>query len=732
MAVRQLRTNTAPPGSVVGAGASPHKKAGEMRASAVALLEGPRGGGGAIPARAIDGLRPPNARLSSRPDMGRFTRLLKRTMCDVAETIPAEHFIDYATLKERVAAVCDSAAIARHVTAVYDELDRVGAIAVSVHTSIALALAAIASRQRKFRANSASQMKSARVDSMAKEVLDLEDFIQVNRDGFLKIMQLIEKQTQQIGCASESGGAYSVFAASLARHPMCKLDLDEFVAGIGACYETVRASAFDEAAGLCDAAGEVMNDPPAEFCRKTTKYWVRPEDLLRVKFAIAKHVPIHSQPDREACHSSASTSAMPSDTLVSSVYFDDGKAELYHSRRNCEEASKLLRVRWYQHSHPPADATVYVEQKEHHESWVAESSSKRRFPIRFGQVQSFVNGHAEASSGAALAVQVQEMIVEKKLRPVVRTVYRRTAFQRSQGAAIRISLDNDLYLCAEHTTKQPTDSAAQGGWCEHRDCSFADSNTSTVRRFPFAVMEVKLRHSNDDGNDIQPPDWVVELAAEAKLIKAVPKFSKFLTACALFSDETVISRRKWPYWLNEESLLGSLAVGARNQPESIISGASVANAKGRSMRAPAEKGEVNERGEIDVDAICVQERRTVGTAGPVRQARSTAAKRTDDFRPCCLSTGLPVMTVTRVKVEPKTFFANERTFIQWLTAGMLLGTLSLAFFDMQHDTTGILFTIIAAFVMVYALVAFQWRSCRIRERYDAYRYREDRSTLINP
>jgi uncharacterized membrane protein YidH (DUF202 family) len=32
--------------------------------------------------------------------------------------------------------------------------------------------------------------------------------------------------------------------------------------------------------------------------------------------------------------------------------------------------------------------------------------------------------------------------------------------------------------------------------------------------------------------------------------------------------------------------------------------------------------------------------------------------------------------LTPVKVEPKTFFANERTFIQWLSAALLLFTVS--------------------------------------------------------
>ena len=70
-----------------------------------------------------------------------------------------------------------------------------------------------------------------------------------------------------------------------------------------------------------------------------------------------------------------------------------------------------------------------------------------------------------------------------------------------------------------------------------------------------------------------------------------------------------------------------------------------------------------------------------------------------------------------VKVEPKTFFANERTFIQWMTAGMLLAAIAATLLDGQEDNTpGVVFIAISIAVMLYALVAFQWRSARIRQR----------------
>ncbi|KAJ2012574.1 hypothetical protein IWW57_006277, partial [Coemansia sp. S610] len=72
-----------------------------------------------------------------------------------------------------------------------------------------------------------------------------------------------------------------------------------------------------------------------------------------------------------------------------------------------------------------------------------------------------------------------------------------------------------------------------------------------------------------------------------------------------------------------------------------------------------------------------------------------------------------------VRVEPKVFFANERTFLSWLNFAIVLGSLALGllnFGDRTGKIAGAAFTLIAMFVMVYALVLFQWRAERIRQR----------------
>ncbi|KAG0175807.1 vacuolar transporter chaperone [Apophysomyces sp. BC1021] len=72
-----------------------------------------------------------------------------------------------------------------------------------------------------------------------------------------------------------------------------------------------------------------------------------------------------------------------------------------------------------------------------------------------------------------------------------------------------------------------------------------------------------------------------------------------------------------------------------------------------------------------------------------------------------------------VRVEPKVFFANERTFLSWLNFTVVLGGLAMGllnFGDRIGRMSALLFTVIAMGVMLYALYTFHWRATKIRNR----------------
>merc|ERR1712014_330954 len=71
------------------------------------------------------------------------------------------------------------------------------------------------------------------------------------------------------------------------------------------------------------------------------------------------------------------------------------------------------------------------------------------------------------------------------------------------------------------------------------------------------------------------------------------------------------------------------------------------------------------------------------------------------------------------RVEPKVFFANERTFLSWLNFTVILGGLAvglLNFGDRVGQISAGLFTLVALAAMLCALVTFHWRAKSIRMR----------------
>lgn len=71
------------------------------------------------------------------------------------------------------------------------------------------------------------------------------------------------------------------------------------------------------------------------------------------------------------------------------------------------------------------------------------------------------------------------------------------------------------------------------------------------------------------------------------------------------------------------------------------------------------------------------------------------------------------------RVEPKVFFANERTFLSWLNFTVLLGALAIGmlnFGDRPAFISAFLFTGVAMLTMIYALVTYHWRAKSIRIR----------------
>eukprot|EP01084_Bolivina_argentea_P274358 467620_1 len=74
-----------------------------------------------------------------------------------------------------------------------------------------------------------------------------------------------------------------------------------------------------------------------------------------------------------------------------------------------------------------------------------------------------------------------------------------------------------------------------------------------------------------------------------------------------------------------------------------------------------------------------------------------------------------------VKVEPKVFFSNERTFIAWMHMGVTLSTISVAILSFSTDNKwsqlyGLVMLPVAIAFVVYAMIQYMKRAGMIRRR----------------
>lgn len=78
-----------------------------------------------------------------------------------------------------------------------------------------------------------------------------------------------------------------------------------------------------------------------------------------------------------------------------------------------------------------------------------------------------------------------------------------------------------------------------------------------------------------------------------------------------------------------------------------------------------------------------------------------------------------------VRVEPKVYFAAERTFLSWLEFSILLGSIAATLLNFGQDNSTLIaswaFTVLAACTLLYSLLLYIWRVDKIRKRRDVKR-----------
>jgi SPX domain protein involved in polyphosphate accumulation len=337
------------------------------------------------------------------------------------------------------------------------------------------------------------------IDRITMELSNLSSFSRSNYTAFVKILKKHDKHTEFM--------LKPMFMMRLNPRMQQNELLDSLIYRLSKLYDKIRRGTQDELEK--NAQGDTQ-----AFVRKTTKYWVHPDNVMEVKCAILRYLPVLVFP----------TAERQIDPAINSVYLDNDKFEMYKGRIEKSENAEAIRLRWYGSANKPN--TVFVERKTHREDWTGEVSVKERFQIKEKHLDDFLKGTftpedvceklRKLDEGGSeenleviyqLAKQVQDKILVSALSPTVRTFYNRTAFQLPGDARVRISLDTELCMIDETLME------TNGFHWKRRDVGssfpFSEVPSSQIVRFPYAILEVKLQVENE-GNI---PDWIANLTA---------------------------------------------------------------------------------------------------------------------------------------------------------------------------------------------------------------------------
>ncbi|KAH0833088.1 hypothetical protein J3R83DRAFT_12080 [Lanmaoa asiatica] len=667
------------------------------------------------------------------------------------------------------------------------------------------------------------------VATLVADVHDLALYTKLNITGFLKILKVRVKQTNR--------PLKPTFIQDyLEERPFYKYNWDALIVKLSKLYDLVRTRGHP-VVGDSSAGGN-----QSAFVRQTTKYWVHPDNLVPLKLAIMKHLPVLG-----LSHSRNYSFCEP-DLAITSIYFDNEDLDLYLGRLEKTEGAEAIRLRWYGDTDVK---TIFVERKTHREDWTGEKSVKARFPIKEHLVNAFLRGEytmdaemqaladsgkksqSEVDSMIQLASEVQYRILTRQLAPVMRTFYNRTAFQLPGDARVRISLDTELTMVREDNW----DGRMRSGDNWRRtdigiDHPFAQVPAEDKELFQYGVLEVKLQTQFGQ----QPPKWVTDLV-QSHLVEAVPKFSKFIHGCA-----TLLSHRTdlVPFWLPQmdtdilKPSTGYLTVErplASSSRASLEQGRSGDTTPSRMYTEPVSEGEEDEV--MDLTPARDEDRRTglphVDVAAAIAYREISLKKRSygelnspgpssrgeeeevdehtplleqrqgehvsDHPRPRQKSLSIDPLALSTtfdktlkerlngsqngdnqanprspeaegineedipeqerflvrdwiapsgkkiavpVRIEPKVYFANERTFLasplcfKWLNFAVLISSIAttLLNFVPPNDYRGLisagLFTLAALLSIAYSAIIFVYRALRLRARsaeglyYDKY------------
>lgn len=507
-----------------------------------------------------------------------------------------------------------------------------------------------------------------------------------------------------------------------------------------------------------------------KILKSRTKYWVDVRHVSKVKHAILPHLPVYQFDENEYTGDSQ---------LVNSVYLDNANLEVYHSRlKEDGRYGMVVKMSWYG-SQEPLDVHVQVRslvcwlvrrlpsaaralvhsrkcsfirsQCKDMSLWTSNANAlhdegdmiqdptgdglEMEFILPSSMILSFIEDELDArdvvefwrsrglysdetelQTKLALFEDLKKLVDSKQMKPVLRSQYMRTYFQIPFDKTVQIKMDSNITMMKENPDNGPS-CVTVGRW--FRDPSLPVHRTE-VTRFPHAVLDLKLSLTSNQ----ETPAWVQELVSSGDL-EEMNNFSKQLHGMTTLFPDLVQSV---PYWIDRDSVRASMMMSAPVRRDDIALNA-------RDVSVPAVKPRshwTTEEGELLRNASIMDSARD-RTASPRAEGAARKLYTTPKFIEWWFSKP-PMKKRPNIpgrveqKLEPKTFFANERTFLSWLNMALTMGSIATAMIGMSSgdsikDNSTLIALILlpaAVFMCAYSVVVYYWRSDAIMQHREVY------------
>ncbi|KAJ5584145.1 uncharacterized protein N7459_003945 [Penicillium hispanicum] len=599
------------------------------------------------------------------------------------------------------------------------------------------------------------------LDSITREVSELEKYSRINFTGFLKAAKKHDRKR---------GARYRVkplLQVRLSQLPFNSEDYSPLVHRLSMMYSFVRETLSQDIVQ--------PKEPERGFGRdvySSYKFWVHADNVLEVKTFILRRLPVLIYNPG----TSKNLDTLIDDPTITSLYFDNPQFDLYNQKVARAAEAGSLRLRWtgQLQDKPP----IFLEKKTVTEE---DSSHEVKVQLKEKHIKEFLDGHyhldkkvhrmedmnsagsAEAESLKKDVEELQSFIKENNLQPMIRANYTRTAFQIPGDDHIRISLDTNLAMIREDALDPERPCRDPSEW--HRtdlddaamSYPFGTVRTGEIIRFPHALLEIKLRGKAHE------VEWVNDLMS-SHLVKDAPRFSKFVHGVAQLFEDHVNS---FPFWLGElendirrdpetafyeeqerlakraeeDMAVGSFLGGTGSPSGNPLTGSSFTRWSDAGIRSTVRRpsGISDAAARPRPSVVEPQYREPEPLAEPQEEppapsrlssilqslgisSQSWLGQKTVPLPPGVRHPGVWIKDSGPVRVESKVWLANQRTFIKWLHISILLSSLSLGLYNAagKHNQVAkalaIVYTFFALFSAAWGWFMYEKRSRLIRQR----------------